>query len=88
MNTQDIQNFMYPCIDCAEKEIERLDGVLLQEGYIILDGKEYHLTRKSTTEYYRGGVSTRSPQCSWVRYHWYIRPTTYKQDGWRAAGYR
>ena len=86
-NTDDIQNFLYPRQNMPEDEIERLDGVLLldgeEQGYLILDGKEYYFTRRCGPEYFRDGRG----MCSFVRYHWNYRPTTYKQDGWRAAGY-
>jgi hypothetical protein len=79
MTDTPIQNFLYPRPGfCADSEIFRLDGPMLAEGYIILNGKEYTLRRRRPPEY------SQNPErmlCSWVRYRWNYSPSLYGETG-------
>jgi hypothetical protein len=66
-----IHNILYPRKGARDDEIERLDGVVLQAGPIILHRCRYVLTSLGPPEY---ELRHAMQMCSCVTYRWLMTP--------------
>lgn len=70
-----INNILYPRIGARDDEVERLDGVELHAGHVVIDRVRYRLRRYKRVEY---TTKYASQECSTVTNHWLKTPVEWE----------